>query len=93
MADITITQLPASEPVAECTPEQGKQWQTRYTDGYCHGRRDARDGRINRAYVVAIPAELPMETGAQYVTRHLGQAWEIGYTAAVHYQVAHGGAA
>ena len=71
---------------ADCTPEQGEQWQARYGDGYAAGRGDARWGRQPRIALIEIPAEIPGETGSQYVARHVEQAWEIGYSRAWRYE-------
>ena len=65
---------------AECTPEQGEQWQAQYGDGYAAGRGDGRRGGDRDGALIDIPAEAPGETGAEYVARHLGSAWRIGYT-------------
>ena len=54
-------------------------WREQYSDGYRTGRGDAQCGQ-QRMPLVAIPAELPGETGAQYITRNLQSARAIGYT-------------
>jgi len=67
----------------EATADESAQWQRQYTAGYEHGRSDARfqpgprDGAL-----IDIPAEVPGETGAQYVARHLPVAWRVGYARA-----------
>ena len=64
----------------ECTAEEGQRWQERHGEGYRVGRGDARCGR-ERIDLINVPPERPAEeTGAQYVARHVGIAWEIGYT-------------
>lgn len=65
----------------ECTAEQGTQWQERYGAGYRAARSDVLWNADPRIALVVIPPELPGETGATYVARHVGQAWAIGYTA------------
>ena len=67
----------------EATAGESAQWQERYGDGYQAGRGDARWNRGPRdGALTEIPAELPGETGAQYVARHVALAWRIGYTRA-----------
>ena len=75
----------------EATPEQGALWQARYTTGYRHGRGDMLNGRDLRADCVLaeIPGELPGETGARYVARHVDDAYRIGYTRACCWYAAH----
>ena len=43
--------------------------------------------------LIAIPAELPFESGAQYVARHVGQAWLIGYARAWAWEMRRAGSA
>lgn len=66
----------------ECTPDEGALWSAQYSEGYRVGRGDIAWNAGPRVELVAIPAELPYETGAQYVARHVGQAWAIGYARA-----------
>ena len=77
-----LTEYLTLERQRECTAAEGKLWRERYTAGYSHGRADARWNQVRQAVVVVVPAELPFETGAQYVARHLDLAYRIGYTAA-----------
>ncbi len=78
-----------TETVPECTPEQGEQWARDHGDGYSYGRYDGRYGRPARdGALISVPADRPYETGAQYITRHLGDAWRIGYTRAYEYETA-----
>lgn len=70
----------------ECTAAQGATWQARHSDGYQAGRGDTRRGHGNRIALIDVPPELPGENGAQYVARHVGIAWEIGYTEAWRYE-------
>lgn len=72
----------------ECTPDEGAQWQERYTTGYCHGRSDTLNGDVRWDVVTEIPAEIPGETGARYVARHLDLAYRIAYTRAVAFYAA-----
>jgi hypothetical protein len=72
----------------ECTAAQGALWQERYGEGYRVGRGDVRWGAAPRIDLVEIPAEDPYETGAEYVARHVGQAWAIGYARAWAYETA-----
>jgi hypothetical protein len=71
---------------SECTAEQGAQWQEGYSAGYRASRSDVQWNAEPRIALVEIPPELPGETGAEYVARHAGQAWAIGYTAGYRYQ-------
>ena len=66
----------------ECTPEQAVQWQDKFSDGYRTARGDITWGQEPRVELVPIPAEQPYETGAEYVARHVAQAWMIGYASA-----------
>jgi hypothetical protein len=76
--------MPAiTEPQRECTPEESQLWRERYSDGYKAGRGDVQWNSVRGDLVIDIPAELPGECGAQYVARHVGIAWQIGYTSAV----------
>lgn len=80
------------ELAPECTAEQGADWSARFGAGYAAGRSDARFRQMQaprEGALIAIPADLPGETGAQYVTRHLELAWRIGYTRAWDYERAH----
>lgn len=70
----------------ECTEAEGQLWQERHGDGYRAGRGDGRWNRAPRIDLIDIPPELPGECGAQYVARHVGIAWEIGYTHAYRYE-------
>ena len=69
----------------ECTEAEGELWRERYTAGYSHGRADARWNQVRDDVLVDVPAELPFETGAQYVARHVDLAYRIGYTGAVRF--------
>ena len=75
----------------ECTPEEGQLWQERYGDGYAAARGDILWNAGPRIDLIEIPAELPGECGAQYAARHVGQAWEIGYTAAWRFELKRAG--
>ena len=66
----------------ECTPEEGERWSSQYGEGYRVARGDIQWNQPPRVDLVVIPAELPFECGAQYVARHVGQAWLIGYARA-----------
>lgn len=66
----------------ECTPEEGQHWQQQRSDGYAAARGDILWNQGPRIPLVDEPGEVPGETGAQYVARHVGQAWELGYSAA-----------
>jgi hypothetical protein len=67
----------------ECTPEESQLWRDRYSDGYQAGRGDVKWNSVRGDLIVDIPPEVPGECGARYVARHVGIAWEIGYTSAV----------
>jgi len=77
-----MTGILTAERPAECTAEQAGLWAERYQDGYRTGRGDARWNAAPRIELIAIPAEVAYETGAQYVARHVSIAWQIGYTRA-----------
>jgi hypothetical protein len=81
--DVTTTVTTARN---ECTAEQGAEWQAKYSDGYRAARSDVLWNADPRIALVTIPPEMPGETGAEYVARHVGQAWEIGYTAGYRFQ-------
>ena len=70
----------------ECTPAQAAEWQSQYGDGYRTARGDITWNAGPRVALVDIPAEDPYETGAEYVARHVRQAWAIGYAAAWRYE-------
>jgi len=70
----------------ECTAEEGQQWQRDHSGGYAAGRGDGRQDRAPRTGLIGIPADVPGETGASYVARHLGIAWQIGYSAAYRFE-------
>lgn len=72
----------------ECTPEEGQHWQAQHSDGYRAGRGDARFARGPRIDLIEVPPEIPGECGSRYVARHVGQAWEIGYTRGYLYEKA-----
>ena len=72
----------------ECTEDEAQLWHRRYTDGYQAGRGDGRWNRVPRIPLIEIPAEVPCESGAAYVARHVGIAWEIGYARAYRYETA-----
>lgn len=80
---LTVEQISATP---ECTPEQAKQWQEQYSEGYRVGRGDARWNAAPRIPLIDIPPEDPRETGSRYVTRNLHLAWQIGYTGAYTYE-------
>jgi len=69
----------------ECTEAEGALWQERFTAGYSHGRQDAKWNQVRADVLCDVPAELPGETGARYVARHVDLAYRIGYTGAVRY--------
>lgn len=69
----------------ECTPDEAARWQANYSEGYRVARGDILWNQQPRIGLVAIPPEIPFETGAQYVARHVDDAWAIGYTAAWRY--------
>jgi len=72
----------------ECTAEEGELWTARYTEGYRCGRSDMRSSTGHLRWperVISIPADVPGESGAQYVARHFGIAWQIGYSRAYLY--------
>jgi hypothetical protein len=69
----------------ECTPEEGQRWQRDHSDGYATGRADGYWHRAPRIELIKIPPDIPGETGAAYVARHVGIAWQIGYSAAYRY--------
>jgi hypothetical protein len=74
--------------VRECTEQEGAQWRDGYTEGYRVGRGDAlcSNGWPHDGWLIPeIPAEVPGENGAQYVTRHVSLARQIGYTSAWRY--------
>ena len=75
-----------AERVAECTPEQGQQWQHDYSEGYRIGRGDVFWNMAPRIPLIDIPPEIPGETGSRYVTRYVHLAWQIGYTRAYRYE-------
>ena len=75
-------EVQAVEYQRECTLEEGQRWQAQYSEGYRVARGDIRWNQPPRVALVAVPEELPFECGAQYVARHVGQAWVIGYTRA-----------
>lgn len=66
----------------ECTPEQSVLWQDKFSDGYRTARGDIQWNAGPRVDLVPIPAEVAGETGAEYVARHVSQAWMIGYASA-----------
>ncbi len=66
----------------ECTPEEGKRWQEQRSEGYRVALGDIKWNAEPRIPLVDEPREVPGETGAQYVARHVSQAWELGYSAA-----------
>lgn len=66
----------------ECTPDEAQRWTERYREGYRVARGDIQWNQEARIQLVVIPPERPFETGAQYVARHVADAWAIGYTAA-----------
>lgn len=73
----------------ECTPEEAQRWTREHSDGYQAGRGDGRWGRAPRIPLIEIPPDLPGECGAQYVARHIGIAWQIGYSGAYRYAREH----
>ena len=82
-----MTTATAARP-RECTPEEGQRWQHDYTEGYRVGRGDVRWNQAPRIPLIEIPPEDPFESGAVYVARHVGIAWQIGYTRAYRYETA-----
>ncbi len=70
----------------ECTPEQNERWRTQYSEGYRVGRGDVQWNAEPRIPLVSIPAEMPGETGAEYVAKHAGLAWQIGYARAYRFE-------
>ena len=85
--------MTAAEVQRECTPAEGEQWSAQYSEGYRVARGDIRWNAGPRVELVPIPAELPFETGAQYVARHVGQAWQIGYARAWAWEMRRAGSA
>ena len=73
----------------ECTPEEAKRWTHDYSDGYAAGRGDGRWNRAPRIPLIDVPPDIPGETGSAYVARHVGIAWQIGYSAAYRYAREH----
>ena len=71
----------------ECTPEEGQRWQQDHSAGYAAGRGDGRWERVPRIALIDVPADVPGETGSSYVARHLGIAWQIGYSSAYRYEL------
>ena len=73
----------------EATEAEAEEWRAEFTDGYRAGRGDAIAGRGPRDgwLLASVPAELPFETGAQYVARCLPDARRIGYTRAWRFAV------
>ena len=80
-----------ADQARECTAEEGKRWQERYTTGYVHGKSDTLNPHavIRADLLIDVPAEIPGECGARYVARHLELAYAIGYTRAVAWYSAH----
>lgn len=79
--------MTVTETVArECSAEESELWRAEYTEGYRVGRGDAHAlpyPRVREGWLLpSIPAELPGETGAQYVARNVSQARQVGYTRA-----------
>ena len=83
----------ASVVQRECTPAEGKCWQEQRCEGYRVARGDILWDQEPRIPLVGEPAEVPGETGAQYVARHVGQAWELGYAAAWRWEMRRAGGA
>ncbi len=73
----------------ECTPEEAQLWQARFGDGLSHGHSDGRWNREPRIPLMDQPADIPGECGAQYVARHVAIAWELGYSHAYLWEMAH----
>ena len=73
----------------QCTPEEARQWTRDHSDGYAAGRGDGRWGRAPRVPLIDVPPDIPGETGAAYVARHLSNAWQIGYSGAYRYAREH----
>lgn len=73
----------------ECTPEEARQWTREHGDGYAAGRGDGRWNRPPRIELIEIPPDLPNECGAQYVARHIGIAWQVGYSGGYRYAREH----
>lgn len=72
----------------ECTPEEAQRWQQQRMDGYRAARGDITWHAGPRITLADEPPEIPGECGAQYVARHVGHAWELGYSAAWRYHYA-----
>jgi hypothetical protein len=73
----------------ECTAEQAQQWERRFSDGYRAARGDIGGNAGPRIELApGVPADVPGENGAEYVARHVGRAWEIGYVSAWEYELA-----
>lgn len=75
----------------ECTADESQRWQSQYSEGYRVARGDIRWNAAPRIALVTIPPEVPFETGAQYVARHVADAWAIGYAAAWRYELSRAG--
>ena len=73
----------------ECTPEEAQTWTREHGDGQAVGRGDGRLNRPPRIPLIEIPPDLPGECGAQYVARHVGIAWQLGYSRAYRYAREH----
>lgn len=73
----------------ECTAGEARRWTHDHSDGQAAGRGDGRWNRAPRVPLIDIPADIPGETGAAYVARHVGIAWQIGYSAAYRYAREH----
>jgi hypothetical protein len=73
----------------EATPEESALWQARYGSGYSRGRTDGQWGDVDGCLLIDVPGEIPGECGSRYVARHLGIAYQIGYTRGVQYGRAH----
>lgn len=73
----------------ECTAEEGERWRRDRGDGYQAGRGDGRWNRPPRIPLIEVPPDLPGECGAQYVARHVGIAWQMGYAEGYRYAREH----
>jgi len=73
----------------ECTPEEAQRWTREHRDGYAAGRGDGRWGRAPRIDLIEVPPDIPGETGSAYVARHVGIAWQIGYSSGYEYARKH----
>jgi len=83
----------ASVVQRECTAGEAAEWQSQFGEGYRVARGDILWNQAPRVALVAIPEEQPYECGAQYVARHVAQAWLIGYARAWRWEMRRAGSA